>query len=108
MTVMLRPSHALAYHQPALRAPSTARGVELLFEIGCEYRDPATGDAWIDYPVAGSAAWTHRATNGVPFDAAAQRGRDAHRVHRVLATGAVASRDQGAWRVLAEWARSAL
>jgi len=108
MTVDLRPSHALAHHQHAQRAPSTARGVELSFEVGSEYRDPATGDAWIDYPVAGSAAWSHRAANGVPFDARAQRGRDANRVQRVLATGAVGSRDQGAWRVLADWARSTL
>jgi len=84
------------------------RGVELSIEVGVEYRDPATGECWVHYPVTDMAAWTHRAADGAPFDARAQRARDAGRVHRVLAVGAADSRNEGVWRVLAEWARSTL
>lgn len=78
------------------------------FEIGTMYRDAATGESWIDFPVAGAAAWVHRSANGYPFDPRAQRARDAERVLRVLAVGALRSSNEGAWYVLTEWARSLL
>jgi len=84
------------------------RGVELSFEIGTRYRDPATWEIWLDYPAASSWAWMNFASDGRPLSSRAQRTRDAERILRALAVGAVRSSNDGAWRVLADWARLAL
>ena len=88
------------------RASDPARGLALTFEVGTRYRDPATGESWIDYPVAGDAAWADRSAAGHAFNPRAQRARDASRIQRVLAVGAVCS--AGEWAVLADWARTPL
>ena len=48
------------------------------------------------------------ASDGRPFSPRAQRTRDAERILRALAIGAVRSSNDGAWRVLTDWARLAL
>lgn len=90
------------------RASASVRGVDFSFEIGTEYRDPATGESWIDFPTAGAAAWVHRSANGHPFGPRAQRELDAGRVQRALTVGALCSSKDGVWQVLTDWSRSSL
>ena len=86
------------------RASDPARGLALTFEVGKRYREPATGETWIDFPVAGAAAWADRSASGHPFNPRAQRARDAGRIQRVLAVGVVCSARE--WAILADWVRT--
>ena len=90
----------------AIAPPAATRGVTLHYEVPVPYIDPGTGEGWYHYPRSDTAAWAFRALDGTPLYPAWQRQWDAHRVQRVLATGAVSG--GAVWTLLAEHFRAHL
>jgi hypothetical protein len=74
------------------------RGITIRYERGMEFRDPSSGETWLDFAEGGVAAWARRARDGRPLDPAWQDRFDISRRERVIAIGAVSKAP--AWAIL--------
>jgi hypothetical protein len=81
-------------------------GVDLVFEIGQEFRDPASGETWLHFAADGAAVWAGRSRDGNALDPAWQDRFDIARRERVLAIGAVSTAH--AWALVTAYVRAYL